>query len=71
MGTIRDTRDPARAWTIDLRSPSAVVHKDYALVSRIKSPITEQAELIIAGIGPSGTVAARVRYQPRYFQRIH
>lgn len=71
-GTIRDTRDPARAsWTIDLRSPPAAVHKDYALVSRIKSPITEQTELIIAGIGPSGTVAAsEFVTNPRYFSEF-
>lgn len=72
VGTIRDTRNSARAsWGIDLRSPPAAVHKDYALVSRIKSPITEQTELIIAGIGPSGTVAAsEFITNPRYFSEF-
>jgi hypothetical protein len=72
VGTIRDTRNPTRAsWGIDLKSPPAQVHKDYALVSRIKSPITEQTELIIAGIGPSGTVAAsEFITNPRYFNEF-
>lgn len=72
VGTIRDTHNPARAsWGIDLRSPPAAVHKDYALVSRIRSPITEQTELIIAGIGPSGTVAAsEFITNPRYFREF-
>jgi hypothetical protein len=71
MGTIRDTEDSTRAWTIDLRSPPAAVHKDYALVSRIRNPITEQTELIIAGIGPGGTVAAsEFVTNPRYFNEF-
>ncbi|WP_263419032.1 hypothetical protein [Terriglobus albidus] len=72
VGSIRDTRSPTQAsWRIDLRSPPAEVHKDYALVSRIKSPITEQTELIIAGIGPSGTVAAsEFVTNPRYFNEF-
>lgn len=72
IGTIRDTRDPARrSWTIDIKSPPAAVHNDYALVSRIKSPITEQTELIIAGIGPGGTVAAgEFVTTPRYFNEF-
>lgn len=71
VGTIRDTRDPSRSWTIDIKSPPATVHKDYALVSRIKSPITEQTELIIAGIGPGGTVAAsEFVTNPLYFSEF-
>lgn len=71
MGSIRDTRNPQTSWTIDLRSPPAAVHKDYALVSRIRSPITEQTELIVAGIGPSGTVAAsEFVTNPRYFNEF-
>lgn len=72
IGSIRDTHSPTQAsWRIDLRSPPAEVHKDYAVVSRIKSPITEQTELIIAGIGPSGTVAAsEFVTNPRYFNEF-
>lgn len=71
IGTIRDTRSPGQGWTIDLSSPPAAVHKDYALVSRIKSPITEQTELIVAGIGPGGTVAAsEFVTNPRYFNEF-
>lgn len=71
-GTIRDTRSPRGAsWTIDIRSPPAAVHKDYALVARIKSPITEQTEIIVAGIGPSGTVAAsEFVTNPHYFSEF-
>ena len=71
-GTIRDTRTPAQAsWTIDIKSPPAAVHKDYALVSRIKSPITGQTELIVAGIGPGGTVAAsEFVTNPDYFNEF-
>ena len=69
-GTIRDTRTPA-SWTIDIKSPPAAVHKDYALVSRIKSAITGQTELIVAGIGPGGTVAAsEFVTNPDYFNEF-
>lgn len=71
LGTIRDTHNPTHAWTIDLRSPPAAVHKDYALISRIRSSITEQTELVIAGIGPSGTIAAtEFITNPRYFNEF-
>ena len=71
LGTIRDTHNSRQAWTIDLRSPPAAVHKDYALISRIRSSITEQTELMIAGIGPSGTVAAtEFITNPRYFNEF-
>lgn len=71
VGTIHDTRNPMQSWAIDLRSPPAPVHKDYALVSRIKSPITEQTDLIFAGIGPGGTIAAsEFITNPRYFNEF-
>jgi hypothetical protein len=45
-------------WWLDLRKPYATVDRDYAIVARIHDATTGEPEVVVAGIGVSGTVAA-------------
>jgi hypothetical protein len=45
-------------WFIDLKSPIGSVTHDYGIVARIRDQTTGQVEVVIAGIGMTGTAAA-------------
>lgn len=45
-------------WSLDTKSHITAVTRDYALVARVHDEDTGQIEMIIAGIGMSGTAAA-------------
>ncbi len=56
---VADAKNPgSRAWTLDLRQQSSAVTQDYAIIARLHNEQTGQVELIVAGIGMSGTAAA-------------
>lgn len=56
---IADTNNPAnRSWSLDLKQQYANVNRDYAIVARLHNEQTEQPQVIVAGIGMSGTAAA-------------
>jgi hypothetical protein len=56
---ITDTRNPGtRTWGIDLKAQYPAVNRDFALVARVHDDLTRQVEVIVAGIGMSGTAAA-------------
>jgi len=55
---IRDRQRPDEGWSFDDTTPYRKVARDYALVSRVMHPATEQMTLIVAGLGQWGTVAA-------------
>ncbi len=56
---IADTRDPGnRNWSLDLKQQYATVNRDYAIIARQHNDQTGQVEVIVAGIGMSGTAAA-------------
>ncbi len=56
---IRDRRNPARTdWSVDFSVPYGQITRDYAIVSRVQDPKTEQTTVIVAGIAQWGTVAA-------------
>ena len=56
--TIYDAKNPGdRSWTLDLKQKYASVTRDYAIVARIHNDQTGQPQMIIAGIGMSGTAA--------------
>ena len=55
---IRDRQRPEEGWSFDFTTPYRKVTRDYALVSRVLHPATEQMTLIIAGLGQWGTIAA-------------
>ena len=54
-----DKQNPSNtAWTLDFASPIAQFNRDYAIVSRVSDPKTEQTAVIVAGLGSWGTQAA-------------
>ena len=56
--TIFDTKNPTdRSLTLDLKQQYAAVTRDYAIVARIHNEQTGQPQMIVAGIGMSGTAA--------------
>lgn len=56
---IADANNPGnREWSLDLKQQYASVTRDYAIVARLHNEQTGQPEVIVAGIGMSGTAAA-------------
>jgi hypothetical protein len=56
---IADKQNPANtAWAVDFTKPLAEFNRDYAIVSRVRDPKTEQTVVIVAGIASWGTLAA-------------
>ncbi|WP_263378647.1 hypothetical protein [Granulicella paludicola] len=56
---IADATNPAaKDWSLDLKKPLLTVTRDYAIVARIHDSSTGELEVIVAGIGMSGTAAA-------------
>lgn len=45
-------------WSLDLKAPITSVTRDYAIIARIHAEDTGQPQVIVAGIGMSGTAAA-------------
>ena len=69
---ISDTLHPEdRKWSLNLRQEYAKVTRDYALVARIHNGQAGQPEMIVAGIGMSGTMAAgEFLVDPQQIQKL-
>jgi hypothetical protein len=58
-GRVVDKQNPGNtAWAVDYSAPMAQLSRDYAIISRVRDPKTEQTAVIVAGIGSWGTQAA-------------
>lgn len=56
---IADSKHPGnRTWGIDLKTKYLAVKHDFALVARVHDESTGQVQIVVAGIGMSGTAAA-------------
>ena len=56
---IADSQNPRdKTWSLDLKLQYASVKRDYAIVARLHNEQTGEPEVIVAGIGMSGTAAA-------------
>ena len=56
---IVDKQNPSNtAWSVDASTPISQFNRDYAIVSRVRDPKSEQTAVIIGGIGSWGTLAA-------------
>lgn len=54
-----DRQNPSNTvWSFDFTTPFAEFNRDYAIVSRVRDPESEQTAVIVAGIGSWGTLAA-------------
>lgn len=56
---IVDSKEPTkRDWGLNLKLQYGAINRDYAIIARIHDDATGQVEVIVAGIGMSGTAAA-------------
>lgn len=56
---IVDSKNPTKKdWSVDLEKRYSAVQRDYALIARFHDESTRQVQVIVAGIGMSGTAAA-------------
>ena len=56
---IVDSKNPTkRDWGLNLKLQYGAINRDYAIIARIHNDATGQVEIIVAGIGMSGTAAA-------------
>jgi hypothetical protein len=55
---IHDRQQPKENWRFDFTAPYQRVTRDYAVISRVMHPATEQMTLIVAGLGQWGTLGA-------------
>jgi hypothetical protein len=56
---IADTKNPdSHAWEVNLKSVYSDFKQDFALIARVHDDSTGQIQVIVAGIGMSGTAAA-------------
>ncbi len=56
---IEDASNPTnKNWWLDLKAPYLSIKRDYALIARVHNEQTGQIEVVVAGIGMSGTAAA-------------
>lgn len=55
---IADRKSPKnKDWSLDLKQKYAAVTRDYAIIARLHNEQTGQPEMIVAGIGMTGTAA--------------
>lgn len=55
---IADRKSPKnKDWSLDLKQTYAAVTRDYAIIARLHNEQTGQPEMIVAGIGMTGTAA--------------
>ena len=56
---VTDDKNPEKKdWALDLKTQYAVVNRDYAIIARVHDEATGELEVVVAGIGMSGTAAA-------------
>src|SRR5262249_38215600 len=56
---INDRQNPSqKSWLVNVSTPYLKLAEDYALITRVFDPTTEQIVVVAAGIGIYGTMAA-------------
>jgi hypothetical protein len=72
LGSIVDRRHPGSVWSFDFAKPVTVNSKDYAIVARLHSDLTEGPVAVIAGLGASATESAgEFMSSPEYLQQVN
>ncbi|HYZ84519.1 MAG TPA: hypothetical protein VE621_08955 [Bryobacteraceae bacterium] len=69
--TLRDRQNPNnRTWQVPISAAISDMHTDYAIVSRVFNPTTEQTVVVAAGIRGGGTTAAgEFLTNPQYLEQ--
>ena len=71
LGSIVDHRRPGSMWSFDFTKSVAVNSRDFAIVARLHSDLTEDSVTVVAGLGPGGTESAgEFVSMPEYLQQI-
>ena len=72
LGSIVDHRHPGTTWNFDFTKPAAVNSRDYAIIARLHSDLTEGPVAVVAGLGPGATESAgEFISTPEYLQQIN
>ncbi len=71
LGSIVDHRHPGSMWNFDFTKPATVNSRDYAIVARLRSDLTEGYVTVIAGLGAGATESAgEFVSTPEYLEQI-
>lgn len=71
VGSIIDHKNPVSTWSFDFTKPVTVNTKDYAIVARLHSDLTEGPVIIVAGLGAGGTESAgEFVSSPEYLKQV-
>ena len=71
LGSIIDHRHPGSMWNFDFTKPATVNSRDYAIVARLHSDLTEGFVTVIAGLGAGATESAgEFVSTPEYLEQI-
>ena len=71
VGSVIDHRNPAAMWNFDFTKPVTFNSKNYAIVARLRSDLTEGPMIVIAGLGAGATESAgEFVSNPDYLQQI-
>ncbi len=71
LGSIVDHRHPGSMWSFAFTKSVALNSRDFAIVARLQSDLTEDPVTVVAGLGPGGTESAgEFVSTPEYLQQI-
>ena len=71
LGSIVDHQHPGSMWSFDFTKPVTVNTRDYAIVARLRSDLTEGPVMIIAGLGAGATESAgEFVSSPEYLKQV-
>ena len=71
LGSIIDHRHPGWSWNFDFTKPVVANSKDYAIVARVQSDLTEAPVIVVAGLGAAATESAgEFASTPEYLRQI-
>jgi hypothetical protein len=71
LGSIIDHRQPGSMWSFDFSKPVTVNSRDYAIVARLHSDLTEGPVTVVAGLGAAATESAgEFVSTPDYLEQI-
>ncbi len=71
VGSIVDHKHPGSMWNFDFTKPVTVNTRDYAIVARLRSDLTEGPVMIVAGLGAGATESAgEFVSSPEYLRQV-
>lgn len=71
LGSIVDHKHPGTVWSFDFTKSVTVNTRDYAIVARLRSDLTEGPVMIVAGLGAGATESAgEFVSSPEYLRQV-